>query len=236
MPIIALVVVLRAHIVRIILGTGHFNWTDTRLTAAAFALFVLSLAAQSVTLLLVRGYYAAGRTYMPFAVAAATASLTIVLGYVGIHALNHQIVLGAMESFMRVDGLTGTTVLALAYAYAIAAILGSFFLLAHFEYRFRGLVQRIARSFFESIAAAVTGGVAAYFVLSFTGPIEFYPTTISVFTHGFAAGAIGLIVSTVTYYLLGSREYMEISCSIQSRIGGLIFIPKEATISSTSEQ
>src|SRR3989344_3840213 len=41
-PIIALVVVLRAQIVRVVLGSGAFDWNDTRLTAAVLALFIVA--------------------------------------------------------------------------------------------------------------------------------------------------------------------------------------------------
>jgi putative peptidoglycan lipid II flippase len=58
LPAVALIVILRAHIVRVVLGSGAFDWTDTRLTAAALAIFSFGLAAQGITLLLVRGYYA----------------------------------------------------------------------------------------------------------------------------------------------------------------------------------
>jgi putative peptidoglycan lipid II flippase len=41
------VIVMRAQLVRVILGAGAFDWTATRLTAAALALFIVSLVAQS---------------------------------------------------------------------------------------------------------------------------------------------------------------------------------------------
>src|SRR3990167_1135902 len=50
-PAMVLAIVLRAQLVRIILGAGAFDWAATRLTAAALALFILSLTAQSVVLL-----------------------------------------------------------------------------------------------------------------------------------------------------------------------------------------
>lgn len=50
LPVAALFIVLRAHIVRVILGSGAFNWSDTRMTAAALALFVVSVVFQSIQL------------------------------------------------------------------------------------------------------------------------------------------------------------------------------------------
>ncbi|MBT4894909.1 oligosaccharide flippase family protein, partial [bacterium] len=64
-PAIVLFIILRAQIVRVILGSGEFDWADTRLTAAALALFAVSIAAQGLVLLFVRGYYAAGNTKKP---------------------------------------------------------------------------------------------------------------------------------------------------------------------------
>ena len=40
---LGLVAVLRAHIVRVILGTGAFNWDATRLTAALLVIMVVGL-------------------------------------------------------------------------------------------------------------------------------------------------------------------------------------------------
>ena len=77
LPASALVIVLRAHMVRTVLGSGQFDWTDTRLTAAVFALLALSLAAQGLSLLLIRAYYAAGRTFVPFVVSIMTMFFTL---------------------------------------------------------------------------------------------------------------------------------------------------------------
>ena len=65
-PAIALILVLRAQLVRVVLGSGEFDWTDTRLTAAVLALLSLSLVAQAIYLVVVRAFYAGGRTRIPF--------------------------------------------------------------------------------------------------------------------------------------------------------------------------
>jgi putative peptidoglycan lipid II flippase len=69
MPIIFSFVVLRAHMVRLAFGSSaSFDWTDTRLTAACFALFSISAIAQSFVVVLVRAMYATGKTLVPFMV------------------------------------------------------------------------------------------------------------------------------------------------------------------------
>ena len=76
-PALVLFVVLRAQIVRTVLGSGAFDWSDTRLTAASLALFAMSVVAQSATLLLTRAYYAAGKTKAPLFIASGGAFVTV---------------------------------------------------------------------------------------------------------------------------------------------------------------
>ena len=64
-PATVFIIVLRAQLVRVILGAGAFDWSATSLTAAALALFIISLRAQGVSLLIARAYYAAGDTRKP---------------------------------------------------------------------------------------------------------------------------------------------------------------------------
>ena len=65
LPITFLFIVLRAQIVRVILGSGSFSWEDTRLVAASLALFSISVVAQGLIALFARAYYAVGNTYLP---------------------------------------------------------------------------------------------------------------------------------------------------------------------------
>lgn len=65
-PLSALIIVLRAQIVRVVLGTGQFDWDDTRLTYTALGIFALSLWAQSIIPLLARSFYAIHNTKIPF--------------------------------------------------------------------------------------------------------------------------------------------------------------------------
>jgi len=75
LPIVALVIVLRAQIVRVLLGSGSFDWDDTRLTAAVLAVFVVTLTMQAILLLLTRALYAGGRTMLPLILACAGVSV-----------------------------------------------------------------------------------------------------------------------------------------------------------------
>ncbi|HCM43330.1 TPA: hypothetical protein DIS55_00015 [Candidatus Kaiserbacteria bacterium] len=235
LPAIALIVVLRAHIVRVVLGSGAFDWTDTRLTSAALALFSLSLAAQGLTLLLVRGYYAAGRTLVPLLVALAGATGTLVSGVLYLRAFQNASILNFVEAILRVEELTGTSVMALALAYASISILAAFTLALLFEYQFGGFFSAVRRTFFESILAALAGGAGAYMMLVAVGPLTLTSTLVSVFLRGFAGGATGIIVTALAYWLLRNREYRETAEAIRSKLWRTPQTEGEITVAASAE-
>ncbi len=218
MPIIALMVILRAHVVRVILGTGEFSWTDTRLTAAALALFAVSLAAQSITLLLVRAYYASGKTLVPFVVTTLTAGTALFVSLLSLFIFRDHTAMSFVESVLRVEDLFGTEILALPLAYSGAALLGAIALALHFNYKHPGFFAAVANAFWESITAAFFAGVAAYGTLVVLGTVTLSSTLGSVLLRGGTAGVIGLATAAVVYHLLGSREFKEATQAIRRRM------------------
>lgn len=217
-PVSGLILVLRAHLVRVILGSGHFDWTDTRLTAAAFALLSFALAAQGIQLLLVRAYYAAGRTIVPLLVAFFTALGTLLLSWLSLAVLKDPYILRFINGLMRVSDVHGTEVLVLAFSYAIVTMVGSIVLSLHFEYRFRGFMTRTWRAFWESSFAACVGGLGAYLALSLFSPVVSTSTTFQVFLLGLTGGVAGILFAMLAYAALGSQEYKETLASVRARL------------------
>lgn len=79
-PISVFALLLRAQIVRLILGAGqntNFSFVDTALTAQALGIFALSLFAQSLVPLLARSFYAMQNTRVPVFSGLAAAAVTI---------------------------------------------------------------------------------------------------------------------------------------------------------------
>lgn len=237
-PIAGLVIVLRAYLVRVVLGTGAFDWTDTRLTAAVFALLCISLAAQGLSLLLVRAYYAAGRTFMPFALSAFTALGTVLIAWWIVEAFENPLLFWATRALLRVSDVPGSKVLALGIAFSLMSLIGTTALALHFEHRFGGFLYRVRRTFFESLAAAIAAGAAAYGVLLLIGPIDVGSTTGSAFFKGFTAGGAGAIVAAFCYALLGSRELRELATALRVRVP-TVTLPfgfgSEVTVASSAE-
>ncbi|MDP3958253.1 MAG: lipid II flippase MurJ, partial [bacterium] len=213
LPISFLFIVLRAQIVRVILGTGKFSWEDTRLTAAMLALFAVSLVAQSLMPLLVRGYYAAGHTKRPLYVNLFSHALIVGLAF-GLIALVREWpdFRYFIESLFRVSDLAGTEVLMLALAYSIGSLTNVFLLFRIFERDMApGLFSRVKRTFFESFAASFLMGFAAYQFLDVFDDIFRLDTFMGVFLQGLFSGLIGIAVGLIVLKLLGSEELRQIS-------------------------
>ncbi len=79
LPATAILIVIRIPVVRLVFGASQFNWQATVLTGATLAYLSIGLAAQAVSLLLVRGFYALKDTKTPVLVSAAVVTINILL-------------------------------------------------------------------------------------------------------------------------------------------------------------
>jgi len=217
-PATVFMIVMRAQIVRIILGSGQFSWDATRLTAAALALFVISLAAQSITLLIARAYYAIGNTKKPLYYGLADIVISVGSGFLFLAAFHHSPFLRAfVEALLRVQDVPGAAVLMLALGYALGSIaegvIGYYFFIRDF-----GLSNsRIARLSFESFSAAVIGAGATYLILAATGSAGKINTTIGLIAQAVLAGTAGLAVAGLVLTLLKNPEFAESVSALKRR-------------------
>lgn len=80
-PATVLFLLLRAQIVRLVLGAHNFSWDATILTANALAVFALSFCAQGLIYVLVRGFFAMEKTAVPVGAALFGAVCNIALAF-----------------------------------------------------------------------------------------------------------------------------------------------------------
>lgn len=244
-PIAALFIVLRAQIVRTILGSGSFNWDHTRLTAACLALFVVSLVAQGLELLFIRAYYAAGRTAKPLVLNIISSVFTIGFPFLLLMAFNANPVFRFfIESLFKVEGIEGAAVLMLPLGYSIGTLLNALAFWIMFEYDFGkvwakgatkdgtegGTESAVAQSdrfaftpkvlptLFVSIEAAVAGGFVAYLGLNIFDTVFDLSTLLGIFLQGFAAGIMGIAGSVIVFLLLGNKEIGEIYGALRQKV------------------
>jgi putative peptidoglycan lipid II flippase len=219
LPFTALFIVLRAHIVRLILGTGAFGWAETRVTAAVLALFLLSLAAQGVTLLFVRGYYAAERTLVPLVVTVCTGIASVSFAYIFLYLYQQ----GGMtkyfiHSLLRLADTDPAAVAMLALGFAVASILGATALVIIFSYSIRSVRYYILRAIREGLIGAVMAGFACYLTLQALSPYIQTDTFWKIAFLGGSAGTVGLAFGAAVLFLIGNREVQEVWQALHSKL------------------
>lgn len=188
-PSTVLLIVLRAQIIRVVLGTGEFTWRDTILTVDTLGFFALSLFAQATTPLLSRVFYARHNSKTPF--------------YVGLFVVIVNIFLSLF--FGKRMGVAG-----LALAFSLASIL-KFVLLWMWLYFDIGELdqKKIINSVIKFSVAGLTAGFFAQISKSVIWPIIDMTKFWGVFTQGAVAGIVGLTVYFLLCYIMKSEEMLE---------------------------
>jgi len=218
LPVTFLFIVLRAQIVRVILGSGNFSWNNTRLVAASLAIFSVSVVAQGMIALLSRSYYAKGETRRPLMVNLFCSILIIILSYFFIHLFqNMPIFRYFMESLLKVTDIPGTAVLMLPLAYSVGTILN--FILHWFFIRrdFMSGEFFITQTFFQSLGASFFLGLVSYLSLNIFSPIFGTTTFWGVFFQGFISGILGIMAAIFILYLLKNEELKDIARALHTK-------------------
>jgi len=228
LPIAVLFIVLRAQIVRTILGSGAFDWADTRLTAAALALFAVSAVAQGLILLFVRGYYAEGKTGRPLVLSLISSIVAVVLAWGLVRLITLVPVFGYfIESLLRVADLSGTLVLVLPLAYSVSMILNVWLLWYFYEGDVKSFAGPLGNTLFSSFSSSVIMGAVAYGGLNIFSQIFDLDTVLGVFLQGLVSGLIGIVAGVLVLYLLKSNELSTVWRTLHHKIWGVKAIAPE---------
>ncbi len=157
-PLSIIVIVLRAQIVRLVLGSGKFDWEDTILTLNVLGILTLSLFAQSLNLLFVRAFFALRDTVTPLKSAFIAVFFNISLGFFTIKYW------GSLAPFLEkethLSGL-GSPIVGLAFAFSISQVAMFIFLLVGLQdYLKKTAVLIIQKSLAKiALASLLMGGV-----------------------------------------------------------------------------
>ena len=218
LPAMVLFIVLRAQIVRTIFGSGAFDWADTRLTAAALALFMLSIIAQSLMLLFVRGYYAAGETRKPLVISLIALVTTVVSTMALVHLFTTNLTFRFfVEVLLRVTDIPGTDVLMLPLSFSLGMLLATTLLWWTFQHDFTTFFSRVSTLLFHGFGASVIIGVVSYGLLQLLDDVFNLETRIGIFSQGALAGLGGILAGIIILKLLNNHELHEVWLSLHQK-------------------
>jgi putative peptidoglycan lipid II flippase len=207
LPVIALFVVLRAQIVRVVLGAGGFGWDETRLVAAVLAALVLACVAQGLILLFARASYAAGDTWRPFWANLAGALVTAALGLaLPAYLLARPSVLADLASAFRLEGVAGAEVVSLGLASTAGALVAAAILVWTVARKNPLGGAGLARASVQAALASLWAALAAYIALGLSDHLFSDGYAVAVFAHGALAALVGLGAWAYALRAMGSPE------------------------------
>ena len=217
-PATFLFIVLRAQIVRVVLGSGFFSWNDTRLAAACLAIFSISVLGQGMISLVSRAYYAKGETTRPLILNFICSVLIIVFAYVFMKIFEDVPMFRYfIESLLKVNDIPGTEVLMLPLAYSTGTTLNFILHWIFVKIDFMPGEPYIAKTFFQSLGASFFLGLVSYLSLNALSPIFGTTRFLGIFVQGLISGTLGIIAAIVILYLLKNQELKDLTETLASK-------------------
>lgn len=191
LPVSALLLVLRIPVVRLVFGTGQFDWAATVLTGRTLAFFSISIFAQALIYLISRAFYALHDTKAPLFIGSATTVLMLGLG--AFFVLTYDF---GVES--------------IAFAYSIASIINMVVLFVFLDRKIGGFDKRV---FFiptiKIIVASLLTGFALYIPIKLFDQLVFDTTkTVNLLLLTGISSIAGLAIYVLTTWFLNVKEAM----------------------------
>lgn len=189
LPAMAILIILRIPVVRLVFGASQFDWEATVLTGRTLAFLSAGLVSQSVSLLLVRAFYALKDTRTPVSVSVLTVAVNVILSIYFV-------------LFLKLD------VWSLGIAYAVSSILSMLMLVVALSKKLGGFnLKDLYYPALKMMLAAFFAAVALYIPIRFLDQLVFDTTkTINLLLLTGIASFFGLSVYLLLVWLMRVKE------------------------------
>ena len=208
MPASVLIFVLRAHIVRVVFGSGVFSWDDTRLTAAVLGIFAFGIFAHSLIPLLSKAFYAMQNTKIPVIINSVGFFINIGLSLFFVFVLfKNPNVSGFVSGFLDLEGVENIALLGLPLAFSLAGIVNFIILFYVLKNYIKGFGD--SSMYIESakiLAASILAGLVSYGTLFLVEPLFRTDTAIGLFFQAGIAAIAGGAAYLILMFLFRSKE------------------------------
>lgn len=210
-PTSVFILLLRAQLVRVILGAGKFDWEDTKLTFACLGILSASLFAQSVIPLLARSFYAMHDTKTPF--------------YIAI--VSEMVNIGAVVILIN-----KYHILALAVAFSLSSMVQMLLLLFWLRTRYDNLDdKKIINTVIKIALATFVSGIGIQIMKYIIGRSVDMDTFLGIFAQFSASATVGVLIFIAVCYAIKLEEFMNFKNSLSKRL----FRGKKDIIEDTGE-
>ncbi|MDD5084281.1 MAG: murein biosynthesis integral membrane protein MurJ [Candidatus Moranbacteria bacterium] len=201
LPVSVLMIVLRAQIVRVILGSGQFDWHDTIATFGVLGILSVSLFAQSLIPLLARAFFALQNTKTPLYIALVSEAFHVILIFI----------------FMGRYQING-----LAIAFSIATTINMLLLYVFLRRQFASWKDSdIFSPSMKIIAASLVAGIIAQLTKAAFGFNDNeLDTFVAIFIQLLVTSAVGISVFIALSWWMRIEEFERVKTFFVRRIFG----------------
>ena len=198
-PVTMLMIVLRAQIVRVLLGSGAFTWEDTRMTFDMLGALSLSVIAQGLIHILARALYALHNTILPF--------FAVLIGELTTFALAYYFVVSGYDSqFVAIAISVGST---LQLAFLFVALKHK---LKHLE------ITTLLKGLFVMSSAALFAGICAQLLKLPISQMVDMTTAMGILIQMTVCSVVALTVYLVITHLLKLPESRAYTIAITQKL------------------
>ncbi|MBI3952867.1 MAG: murein biosynthesis integral membrane protein MurJ [Candidatus Doudnabacteria bacterium] len=202
-PLSTLLLIMRAQVVRLILGIGQntqFTFSDTKLVSLTVGLFSISLFAQSLIPLFARAFYARHNTKTP-----------VIIGFITIAA---NVI--ATYFLVRRFGVPG-----MAMSFSITSIVELIMLTGELRHKLGHLHDEyLIIASLKIIISSIAAGAATYVSLGIVAPVVNMQTYLGILIQTGISGIVGVIAFLAAGFILNlpeSRDLINLSRSLGSK-------------------
>ncbi len=211
-PATVIIFLLRAYIVRMILGINGLGWTETQLTAASLGIFTFSFLAATLVHILVRVFFSFQDTKTPVIASIFSMAVNIGLSVFFLWALSFEnFFRSTISSALRLEGIGSIEVIAFPLAIFFSSALHLFLL----TYFLRGRLGElkgfgIKTCFQKTLLSSAFMGLTVFLSLRIMGSMFALDTFFSVFIQSSLAFLFGIGVYILVSKVVKTAELFEI--------------------------
>ncbi len=200
-PVSLLFIVLRAQIIRVVLGAGRFDWEDTQLTAAAFGIFSATIFAQALIPVFMRAFFAMKDTITPLVINVFAIGVNIICALYFVAALNDpaSFIADFARGVLHLRTFSDIAALALPLSFSISSLVQIVLFAIVLRVRYGSFIDGASWiSMGKVVVASIIAAAVSFFALR---PLSVW-FGLERFAGVFAQGAIAGILGGVVYIML----------------------------------
>ena len=222
-PASFLIFLLRAQIIRLILGTGQFGWWETRLTAATLGILSIGLLARSLLPLVVRAFFSFKDTKTPAVISVVSVFLNISLCLFFVFLLKQQGVFTSFwQNLMKLKDIQNIELIGIPLGFSLTVGVQLLLLLVFLYKKIKKWqeisslrVREIWQSFKTIFIISLIMTFATYLFLQVLAGLVNMQTFWGVFWQLVLASVFALVVYVFFSFIFSSRELEHVKSLVQ---------------------